>query len=147
MTSRFVLADEGFIEELRNTSGNKNTKRSWDYWTNIFQQWTKTNGKNEQLESYEVPELNEALEQFFAERRTENEKGCLDNFALYVINKKSHGPEGNKGLISLVFSKFSKFCKNFENTHEINPLLPSDPCVYKYLSLKVKLQSPQTELQ
>ena len=71
MASRFVAADEEFIEELRNTSENKNTERSTDYWTNIFQQWAKTRGKNEQLESYEVPELNEAL----------------DNFALYVINK------------------------------------------------------------
>ena len=71
MASRFVEADEEFIEELRNTSENKNTERSKDYWTNIFQQWAKPRGKNEQLESYEVPELNEAL----------------DNFALYVINK------------------------------------------------------------
>ena len=71
MASRFVEADEEFIEELRNTSENKNSKRSKDYWTNIFQQWAKTRGKNEQLESYEVPELNEALE----------------NFALYMINK------------------------------------------------------------
>ena len=70
MASRFFEADKKFIEELRNTSENKNTKRSTDYWTNIFQQWAKTRGKNEQLESYEVPELNEAL----------------DNFALYVIN-------------------------------------------------------------
>ena len=44
-------------------------------------------GKNEQLESDEVPALIEALAQFFAELRTENEKGCLDNFSLYVINK------------------------------------------------------------
>ena len=71
MASRFVETDEEFIEELRNTSENKNTKRSTDYWTNIFQQWVKTRGKNEQLESYEVPEINEAL----------------DNFVLYVINK------------------------------------------------------------
>ena len=71
LASRFVETNEEFIEELRNTSENKNTKRSTDYWTNIFQQWAKTRGKNEQLESYEVPELNEAL----------------DNFALYVINK------------------------------------------------------------
>ena len=47
----------------------------------------KTRGKNEQLESYEVPELNEALAQFFAELRKENGKDCFDNFALYVINK------------------------------------------------------------
>ena len=71
MASRFVETDKEFIEELRNTSENKNTKRRMDYRTNIFQQWAKTRGKNEQLESYEVPELNEAL----------------DNFALYVINK------------------------------------------------------------
>ena len=69
------------------TSKNKNAKRSRDYWTNIFQQWTKTRGKNEQLESYEVPELNEALAQFFAELRTENEKGCFEKFAPFVINK------------------------------------------------------------
>ena len=71
MASRFVETDEEFIEELRNTSENKNTKRSTDYWTNIFQQSAKTRVNDEQLESYEVPELNEAL----------------DNFALYVINK------------------------------------------------------------
>ena len=65
MVSRFVETDEEFIEEQRNTSENKNTKRR------IFQQWTKSRGKNEQLESYEVPEINEAL----------------DNFVLYVINK------------------------------------------------------------
>jgi len=67
MASRFVNdADEEFFEELRNTSENKNTKRSTDYssWTSIFQKWAKTRGKNEQLESYEVPELNEALANF-----------------------------------------------------------------------------------
>ena len=58
MDSRFVEADEEFIEELRNTS-------------NIFQQWAKRRGENKQFESYEVPELNEAL----------------DNFAFNVINK------------------------------------------------------------
>ena len=60
MASRFVKVDEEFNEELRNTSENKNTKRSTDYWTNIFPQWAKTRGKNEQTESYEVPELKEA---------------------------------------------------------------------------------------
>ena len=34
----------------------------------------KTRGKNEQLESYELPELHEALAQFFAELRKENGK-------------------------------------------------------------------------
>ena len=71
MASLFVETNKAFIEELRNTSVNKNTKRSMDYWTNIFQQWAKTREKNEQLESYKVADLNEAL----------------DNFVLYVINK------------------------------------------------------------
>ena len=64
MASRFVETDKEFIEELTNTSENKSTKRSTDYWANIFQQWAKTRGKNEQLESYEVPELIEALDNF-----------------------------------------------------------------------------------
>ena len=37
MASRFVEADEDFIEELRNIIENKNTKGSTDYGTNIFQ--------------------------------------------------------------------------------------------------------------
>ena len=90
MAFSFVEADEEFNEELGDTSENKNTKRSTDYWTNIFQQWAKTRGKNMQLESYEVPELNEALAQFFAEPRKENGKDCFDNFALYVINNSDN---------------------------------------------------------
>ena len=45
MASRFVEADEEFNEELGNKSEYKNTKRSTDYWTNIFQQLAKTRGK------------------------------------------------------------------------------------------------------
>ena len=71
MASCFVETEEEFIEELRNTSENKSTKKSTDYWTKIFQQWAKTRGKNKHFASYEVPEINEAL----------------DNFALYVINE------------------------------------------------------------
>ena len=37
--------------------------------------------ENFPLKATSLPELNEALAQFFAELRTENEKGCLDNFA------------------------------------------------------------------
>ena len=64
-TFKFVAPHQEFIEELRNASDKKNTKRSTDYWANIFQQWANTREKNEQLESYEVPALNEALAQFF----------------------------------------------------------------------------------
>ena len=94
MASRFVEADEEFIEELKNTSENKNTKRSTGYWTNIFQQWARTRGKNEQLESYEVPQLNEALAQFFAELR----KG----------SGKEYEPDSLKGNASSFRSPFKK---------------------------------------
>ena len=67
MASRFVEVNEEFTEEPKNTSETKNRKRSTDYWTNIFHQWAKTRGKNEELESHEVPHLNEALAQFYAE--------------------------------------------------------------------------------
>ena len=73
---------EGLLRNYETQVRTKTKKRSRDYWTNIFRQWTKTRGKNEQLESYEALALF-----FFAELRTENEKGCLDDFALYVINK------------------------------------------------------------
>jgi len=74
MASRFVEADEQFIEELKQGSENRNTKRSTDYWTGIFRQWANTRGENEELESYEVPRVKEALSQFFAELRKENGK-------------------------------------------------------------------------
>ena len=45
MASGFVEADEEFIEALRNTSANKNTKRSTGYWTNISK-----NGKRREEE-------------------------------------------------------------------------------------------------
>ena len=69
MASRFVEAHEEFIEETQVRT--KAQKKSTDCWTKIFQQWAKTRGKNEQLESYKVPEINESLV----------------NFALDVINK------------------------------------------------------------
>jgi len=42
MASPFVETDE---EEVRNTRENKNTNRSTDYWTNIFQKMSKDERK------------------------------------------------------------------------------------------------------
>ena len=57
MASRFVEADEEFIEELRNTSENKNTKRNTDYRTNIFQEWAKMRGKMSNLNATKYQRL------------------------------------------------------------------------------------------
>ena len=67
MASCFVEADKEFIEE---TQVRTKTKKIWTTRLKFSKQWVKTRGKNEQLE-YEVPEINEAL----------------DNFALDLINK------------------------------------------------------------
>ena len=72
MACRFIEADEELIELLKTESENKNTKRSTDYWKGIFEKWAKTRGKEEKLESYDIPELNDALSQFYAELRKEN---------------------------------------------------------------------------
>ena len=72
MACRFIEADDELIELLKCESENKNTKRSTGYWKGIFEKWAKTRGKEEQLESYDIPKLNEALSQFYAELRKEN---------------------------------------------------------------------------
>ena len=52
-----AATDDEFIEELRNTSENKNTKRSTDYWTKIFQQSAKTRGKMTNLKATKYQSL------------------------------------------------------------------------------------------
>ena len=39
MASRFEIADEEVIEELRDKSDNENTKNSMEYWKNVFKKW------------------------------------------------------------------------------------------------------------
>ena len=70
MASRFVEADGTLIEGLKHGRENKTTKRSTVYWTGVFKQWAVTRGKKEEIESYEVSQLNEALAQCFAELKT-----------------------------------------------------------------------------
>ena len=72
MACRLTEADEELVELLKTESENKNSKRSADYWKGIFEKWAETRGKEEKLESYDIPELNDALSQFFVELRKEN---------------------------------------------------------------------------
>ena len=70
MASRFVEADEEFIEETQvKTKPHKKVRTTGLKFSNIGQ---RREEKNEQLESYEIPEINEAF----------------DNFALYYVKNK-----------------------------------------------------------
>ena len=68
MAARFVEADEELIELLKEKVKIKAQTTEQE----LFQKWAKTRGKEEQLESDKIPELNEALSQFYAELRKEN---------------------------------------------------------------------------
>ena len=76
----------------------KTQKKGTDDWTKIFQQWEKTRGKNEKLESYEVPI-------------------CRDQQSPQGEKQVIAGALGQLRINFLAFSKFSKF----ENTRDINP--------------------------
>ena len=72
MACRFIEADEELVELLKTESENKNSKQSTDYWKGIFEKCVETRGKEEKLESYDIPELNDALSQCYDELRKEN---------------------------------------------------------------------------
>ena len=39
MASRFEIVDGEYIEELKDNSENENTKKSTEYWKNVFKKW------------------------------------------------------------------------------------------------------------
>jgi len=39
MASRFEIVDEEYIEELKDQSENENTRKSTEYWRNVFKKW------------------------------------------------------------------------------------------------------------
>ena len=67
MASRFGIVDEEGIEELKELSENKNTKKSTEQWKNIFVKWATERGKEKNLEVYEWVDLDKTLSQFYAE--------------------------------------------------------------------------------
>ena len=74
MACGFIEADEELIELLKSESETKNTQRSTDYWKGIFEKWERITWKEEQLENYDLTQLNEVLSQFYAELRKENDQ-------------------------------------------------------------------------
>ena len=73
MAPRFEKVDDEFIEELKEMSENDNTKKSTEYWKNVFKKWPIESNVNANLEEYECEALDQMLSQFYAELRKENE--------------------------------------------------------------------------
>ena len=65
--SRFSLATENTIEELKNSSKNANTTKSTTFWFNVLTKWCRERQFSEKIEEYEPADLNNLLEQFYAE--------------------------------------------------------------------------------
>ena len=76
MASRFEKVDDEFIEELKEMSENENTKKSTEYWKNVFKKWATERNVNANLEEYECDALDQTLSQFYAELRKENGDDC-----------------------------------------------------------------------
>ena len=72
MASRLEKVDDEFIEELKEMSENENTKKSTEYWKNVFKKWATERNVKANLEEYECDALDQTLSQFYAELRKEN---------------------------------------------------------------------------
>ena len=72
MASPFGIVDEMGIDELKELSKNKNTKKSTEQWKNVFMKWATERGKEKNLDTYKCVDLNKTLSQFYAEVRKES---------------------------------------------------------------------------
>ena len=58
MVSRFVVADNDVIEELKTSSENLNTRKSTNLWVGVFKKWPALRNIGEDNgDIYEVQEL------------------------------------------------------------------------------------------
>ena len=72
MASRFEIVDEEYIEELKDKSENKSTRKSTVYWKNVFINSANERNFQGNLEDYDSDILNQTLSQFYAELRKGN---------------------------------------------------------------------------
>ena len=56
MASRFEIVDEEYIEELKDKSENENTRKSTEYWKNVFKKWVNERNFQANLEECESDE-------------------------------------------------------------------------------------------
>ena len=73
MASRFGIVDEKYIKELKDKSENENTRKSTEYWKNVFKKWANERTFQANLEDYESDVLDQALSKFYADLRKETE--------------------------------------------------------------------------
>ena len=52
MALRFEIVDQQYIQELKEKSENENTKRSTEYWKNVFKKWADKRKLQPNLEDY-----------------------------------------------------------------------------------------------
>jgi hypothetical protein len=57
MASRFVVADNDVIEELKMSSQNLNTRKSTSLLVGVFKKWAALRNIGEDMETYEIQEL------------------------------------------------------------------------------------------
>ena len=69
MASRFEIVDQQYIQELKEKSENENTKKSTEYWKNVFKKWANERNLAPNLEDYQSDVLNRTLSQFYAKLR------------------------------------------------------------------------------
>ena len=50
MGSRFEIADEKYIEEVKDKSENENMKKRTEYWRNVFKKWANERNFQANLE-------------------------------------------------------------------------------------------------
>ena len=63
MASRFGIVDEKYIEELKDKTGNENTKNSTEWWKDVFKKWANERNLQANLEEYANDVLNQRLSQ------------------------------------------------------------------------------------
>ena len=81
MASRFEMVDEEYIEELKDKSENEKTKKSSEWWKNIFKKWANERNLEPNLEEYEnMSSTNDCRSLKHSETQ---------QFAFYVTNKSS----------------------------------------------------------
>ena len=72
MASCFEIVDEEYIEELKDKSENEITRKSTEYWKNVFKKWANNRQFQANLEEYVSDVFDQTLAQFYAELRKEN---------------------------------------------------------------------------